>query len=580
MQLKATLNNTSVNNSSPTFSTVPTPFYCINVLEEYNQGAVDPDADSLSFSLVPGIDARYNTPVTYIAPYTATAPLGTISGGFSFNSYNGQMTFTPNLTQRALIVNQVSEYRHGVLVGTSEREMAFVVNDGCTGTPPTATITDLNGASVTDSSNVINICKGAPLVTFDIHINNPDGDTTYLTASGVPGDASLTFTGSGTPSPSAHFSWATDTLSPGIYSFVLTIKNNHCPISNTQTIAYTINVVNFPTISASLVHPTQCVHQAAVQYHINGGFLPRIIEVVEGGTIIKTLVDSVGTDSAIVINDSLAAGNYIIIVNSDSFCSASCSFTVADSGIIKVDTAYYSTCVGALPYVFNITPVTAGATINYYTIDGTRLGAPPTVYTGSAATYTWNYIEQYHSCASLATALTATVHSLPDAEIIDIPQTVCYGDKIYLKATGGVQYIWNPTDLINVDTGGNNIIVYTPVTLTVDVTDQYNCEDSATVSYSDIQQCCNFSFPTAFTPNDDGKNDDFRVVTYGNMQQFNITIYDRFGEIVYISSDPAKGWDGKLHGVPCQVGTYYYLMNAQCLTGPKKFYKGDVTLIR
>lgn len=53
MLLAAKLNNTVGDNSSPAYNTIPTPFYCINTQQQYNQGAGDPNNDSLVFSLVP-----------------------------------------------------------------------------------------------------------------------------------------------------------------------------------------------------------------------------------------------------------------------------------------------------------------------------------------------------------------------------------------------------------------------------------------------------------------------------------------------------------------------------------------------
>ena len=511
-----------------------------------------------------------------------TNPLATTGGGYLFNSLNGQMTFTPNIIQDALIVNQVSEYKKGVLVGTSEREMTFIVKDNCTGTAPSASITSLNGATLsTDASgNVVNICKGAPLVTFNITINNPDGDTTFLTSSGVPASASLTFSNNGTPYPGASFSWSTDTLSPGIYSFFLQIKNNHCPVSNTQTIAYTIHVVNFPSIREVLVDPTQCIHQAAVNYDITWGFLPRTIKIVQGGTVIKTIIDSTGSDSGAVINDSLPAGNYIAIVSSDSICSASVSFTVADSGSLTVPDTSFSFCKGDPSSMLYITPLSASASVNWYSTDGTALSSPPVVNTSFAGTYSWYFIENYKSCTSGPVNATAVVHNLPNAQVIDIPSVVCYGDKVYLKASGGTQYTWTPTDIISSDTGGQYVVVLAPLSLYVKVTDQNDCSDTTSITYSDIQRCCNMSFPTAFTPNNDGHNDGFKVVTYGNMLYFNISIFNRFGQLVFTSNDPKKEWDGTFEGIPCELGSYFYFVDAKCLTGPKKFYQGDITLIR
>lgn len=67
--------------------------------------------------------------------------------------------------------------------------------------------------------------------------------------------------------------------------------------------------------------------------------------------------------------------------------------------------------------------------------------------------------------------------------------------------------------------------------------------------------------PQAFTPNGDGINDEFKV-DYQSLREFNCKIYNRWGKLVYEWSDPAKGWDGTINGLPAQVGAYYYVIRA------------------
>ena len=575
MELIATLNNSTAPNSSPVYSNIPTPFYCINILQQYNQGAIDPNGDSLVFSLVPALNANTDLPVSYFFPFSAGDPLSTTSGGFNFYPLNGQMTFTPNIVQDALVVNRVSEYRDGFLVGTSEREMTFIVLDNCDATPPSPYIANLIGATLS-SGNVINICRGTPLVTFSIDINNPNGDLTTLTPSGVPTSATLSVIGDSTSNPSVNFSWNTATLLPGVYTFFLNIKNNHCPLSNSQTAAYTINVANPPTINAQQLSETQCIHPAGIQFTMTEGFLPYKITVSQGGSVVKTVTDST---SQIVI-DSLPAGTYTAVVRSDSLCQASVSFTISDSGALPVSNITESLCKGDPSFPIEVTPVAAGAVISWFNADGTPLSSAPIVNTTNAATYSWTFVETYKTCTSGLITVDVTVHNQPTAEILNIPQTVCYGDQIQLEATGGSTYTWTPADIVKSDTNGQYVEIITPVTLVVTVTDQYGCSGSATVEYSDIQQCCNFSFPNAFTPNGDGHNDGFRIVTYGNMRHYSLTIYNRWGQQVFWTGDPKSAWDGKFGGEPCEMGVYYYHLDAECLTGPKEIRNGDITLIR
>lgn len=67
--------------------------------------------------------------------------------------------------------------------------------------------------------------------------------------------------------------------------------------------------------------------------------------------------------------------------------------------------------------------------------------------------------------------------------------------------------------------------------------------------------------PNVFTPNGDGTHDEFRVV-YRSLKEFHCWIYNRWGHLVYKWDDPAKGWDGTIHGRPAAAGAYYYVIRA------------------
>jgi len=67
--------------------------------------------------------------------------------------------------------------------------------------------------------------------------------------------------------------------------------------------------------------------------------------------------------------------------------------------------------------------------------------------------------------------------------------------------------------------------------------------------------------PNVFTPNGDGKNDEFRVA-YRSLREFHCWVYNRWGKLVYEWSDPAKGWDGTINGRPAAEGAYFYVIRA------------------
>jgi gliding motility-associated-like protein len=96
-----------------------------------------------------------------------------------------------------------------------------------------------------------------------------------------------------------------------------------------------------------------------------------------------------------------------------------------------------------------------------------------------------------------------------------------------------------------------------------------------------IEKCCvdNVFVPTAFTPNNDGKNDRFHIPESIDYKITKTRIVDRWGLIVF-SSGSNEAWDGTVNGIPVEIGTYFYFVNVECRNGLKTLYKGDITLIR
>ena len=69
---------------------------------------------------------------------------------------------------------------------------------------------------------------------------------------------------------------------------------------------------------------------------------------------------------------------------------------------------------------------------------------------------------------------------------------------------------------------------------------------------------CALLLPNAFTPNGDGMNDNFRPLHACDMQDYSMTIYNRYGERIYFSKDPLEGWDGKVKGTLLNMGGYVW----------------------
>lgn len=86
--------------------------------------------------------------------------------------------------------------------------------------------------------------------------------------------------------------------------------------------------------------------------------------------------------------------------------------------------------------------------------------------------------------------------------------------------------------------------------------------------------------PNIFTPNNDTQNDLFFIKNL-NKDEFEITILNRWGQVVFESDDIKFTWDGKdQSGKECISGTYFYQIYNRDYTGEKKYYQGNVQLIK
>ena len=153
----------------------------------------------------------------------------------------------------------------------------------------------------------------------------------------------------------------------------------------------------------------------------------------------------------------------------------------------------------------------------------------------------------------------------------------CMGEKdtIMLSATQGYDtYYWN-----NISSPNFTYEVQQPGNYTVRVTNRCGSSIDSIMVY---KQCeFEIKMPTAFTPNGDNKNDLFRVPPQIYNRLISFTVFNRWGQIMFRTSDVSKGWDGQFQNHPAPTGTYVYYVVMRSLDNRKNITgKGYVTLLR
>jgi gliding motility-associated-like protein len=120
---------------------------------------------------------------------------------------------------------------------------------------------------------------------------------------------------------------------------------------------------------------------------------------------------------------------------------------------------------------------------------------------------------------------------------------------------------------------------FTQGTDTVAYTDEYWREEGEPIVVSISES--KLEMPNAFSPNGDGINDVYKAKDgYKSIVEFKATIFNRWGQEVYSWSDPAGGWDGKIHGRDAKQGVYFVLVKAKGADGKTYNIKRDVNLLR
>ncbi len=333
-QLEDTLNNSVHDNSNPALTIVPVPFFCLDNADSYNPGAVDADGDSLNFMLVRGASGSGSGCttagfVTYTGGHTATNPLTYAAGTYSFDRSTGQILFYPNATQRALVVYNIEEFRNDTLIGTSMREMTFLVIT-CSNTPPSGGFVSASSGTLDDSTH-FHICANTDSV-FNLVIAPSEPDTSnvlYVTTTGVPAGCYFIVTNDSTNHPTATIRWSTFGVTPGIYTFYVVVRDNNCPLNGSQTLAFTISILPIPSLAYTIITPSTCSSDAVVSITPGGLGSPWKIDLLDATS---TIIHShTGVTSTYL--DTIATGNDTLVIysNLSNFCNARLPISITQS---------------------------------------------------------------------------------------------------------------------------------------------------------------------------------------------------------------------------------------------------------
>ena len=153
--------------------------------------------------------------------------------------------------------------------------------------------------------------------------------------------------------------------------------------------------------------------------------------------------------------------------------------------------------------------------------------------------------------------------------------TICFGEDALLRVIGGRFYDWS--------TGATTAsLKVSPVEQSdywVLVRDEFGNEIKHTFTVYIDRECTSVYAPSAFTPNGDGMNDNFKAEGVG-IQSFKMVIFNREGQIVFESSNIDDAWDGTYRNAIQQSQVFFYRIQYVDAKGNTQNKQGQVTLIR
>jgi gliding motility-associated-like protein len=170
------------------------------------------------------------------------------------------------------------------------------------------------------------------------------------------------------------------------------------------------------------------------------------------------------------------------------------------------------------------------------------------------------------------------IHStLPPVADAGSDVTVNVGEGVALHASGGTAYQWlNAAGLSCSHCDDPIVSPLENTTYCVIVSDSSGCRDTDCVNVN----VSSFYIPNAFSPNNDDLNDRFRP-SIAEVHNYEFSVFNRWGEKIFESTDPDEGWDGNYKGEKCEEGVYVYsVMFVDNVRKAMHQLTGHVTLLR
>lgn len=548
-----------VGNSSPTFNNFPPTVICAGELLQFDHAATDLDGDQLVYEFcrifsggdVTGVpNAPPYAPVPFVPPYDYSTPLG--ANGLTIHPNTGLLSGRPTVISRFVVGICVKEYRNGQLLSSTYRDFQFNL------VPCRKELeAKVEADSVVNRVYRLNTCFGNPLLINNLsglrrNIQNHFWKFDLRNGSLLePSDWSPTLT-----FPDTGVYYGQLRLNPGTPcsdSMQMQIQVGGKLNPNWQAVYDTCstNPVSFVgTMSNSRLSLKQIIWNYG-DNKVDSGRLNTIHQYETAGIkkVSLKITDKIGCEGVSEKNLIWQPAPPILIVEPDAFVG----------------------CVPAKVRFNNrSTPIDSSYKIVWHFGDGDSLRQRDGEhFYKTAGTYSVQlqitspigcYKEQiFSNWIKVRPAPKANFIWKNDPIVSNFNPTVPFLDK---SSADVLRWRWY-FNRQNYDFVQNPIYTFRDTGLQrvqLVVANAYGCKDSITKNVY-IEPLVTFFMPNAFTPNYDNQNDLFKGTGFWyGLKAYHLTIWNRWGEQVFESSDPNEGWNGLKNntGAPAPEGRYLY----------------------
>ncbi len=595
-----TVTVTDANNCTVTASCTITQLQGItsSITAQTNESCAGQNIGTATVTALSGSGYLYNWSTVPIQTADTAINLSAGSYTVTVTSSNGcTSTSTVIITEPSILTATISAQTNELCNGGNNGSATVFANGGTAGytynwnTVPVqtgitattlpagiyiVTVSDANNCTATTSDTITQPTIFSTNISAFTNVSACGNNDGTATASTLGGTGAATFVWSSVP---AQTTATATNLAVGNYIVTATDANG-C----TATASVTLIQPGLMTVTTSSNMTICSGATVSVSVNVSGGTAPYSYTWNPASSNSNSLSVTPASSTNYTVTVTDASG--CIIIPSAIVISVNASPNVAfSSDVIR----------GCNPLMVNFTDnstVAGGDSVAYWYWDfGNGVGSinkNPTVVFKNSGIYTISLVATSSNGCTMTGTINdmITVFQKPVADFTASPfETTITSPEITFtdESTSADLWMWYFGDGLSSTFSNekNPRYNYTNTgvfTVTLVVRNDVGCLDSIRKNII-IDADFEFYIPTSFTPNNDGLNDVFSPAGY-NILEYQMDIYNRWGELIYSTNDLTKGWDGKVNGLNALTDIYIYRINIKDGYSDAHEYTGKVTLIR